>query len=80
LEEKTAVILEHARALIKMIGEPRAMLQMRRHVAWYTRGWPGVSRIRQRAFKMVAYTDLENLLDDYREGKFLPANPSSGEE
>jgi tRNA-dihydrouridine synthase len=69
LEERIAIILEHAQMLIDNFGEERAMLKMRHHVAWYARGWPGVANIRQRAFKMKTYAELESILEDYKNGK-----------
>ncbi len=74
LEEKTAVILEHARMLIDAFGETRAMYKMRHHVAWYAKGWPGVSKIRRRAFAMTTMAELEKLLDDYIQGKIDQSN------
>jgi len=69
LEERIAIILEHARMLIEQYGEARAMLKMRHHVAWYAKGWPGVARIRRQAYRMTSYGELKELLDDYRRGK-----------
>lgn len=69
LEEKIAVILEHARMLIDMYGEGRALLKMRHHVAWYSKGWPAAATIRQRAYVMTTFAELESLLDDYRCGR-----------
>lgn len=69
LEEKSAVILEHARMLIESFGETRAMFKMRHHVAWYAKGWTGVARIRKRAYQMTSLAELEQILADYRNGK-----------
>lgn len=74
LDEKIAVMIEHARMLLDRFGEKRAMFKMRHHVAWYAKGWPGVSKIRRRAFAMTTFAELESLLDDYRSGKIDLAN------
>lgn len=74
LDEKIAVMIEHARMLLDTFGEKRAMFKMRHHVAWYARGWPGVAKIRRRAFAMTTIAELETLLDDYRSGRIEPAN------
>ncbi len=70
-QERSSVILEHARMLMATFGETRAMFKMRHQVAWYTRGWPGVARIRLRAYKITTFSDLETLLNDYRDGRLL---------
>jgi tRNA-dihydrouridine synthase B len=65
-EEKEAVILEHARMLIARYGEERAMFKMRHQVAWYCRGWSGAAAIRQQAYRMTTYAQLEELLRESR--------------
>jgi len=69
LDERFAVILEHARMLIDNFGETRAMFKMRHHVAWYAKGWPGVARVRRQAYQMTTLAKLEQILADYRDGK-----------
>lgn len=69
LEEKVAIIKEHAGMLIDTFGETRAMMKMRHHVAWYAKGWPGVAKIRQRVYQVTTYPELETILRDYCEGK-----------
>lgn len=68
LDEKVAIIIEHARMLTKAFGEKRAMFKMRHHVAWYAKGWPGVAKVRRRAYAMTTFAELKELLDDYRRG------------
>jgi nifR3 family TIM-barrel protein len=77
LDEKIAIILEHARMLIKAYNESSAMLKMRHHVAWYAKGWPGVAAIRLRAYKMTTFSELETILNDYRAG-IIPEDEESG--
>lgn len=69
LDDKIAVMMEHARMLLDAFGETRAMFKMRHHVAWYAKGWPGVANVRRRAFAMTTIAELETLLDDYRRGR-----------
>lgn len=78
LEEKTEIILEHARLLIDRYGEQRAMLKMRHHVAWYSRGWSGAVQIRRRAFCMTRFAELEALLSEYRAGRLFTAAGAAG--
>ena len=69
LEERFAIILEHARMLIDKFGEKRAMFKMRHHVAWYSKGLIGVAQIRKRAYQMTTLAELQEILADYREGR-----------
>ncbi|MEE9442432.1 MAG: tRNA dihydrouridine synthase DusB [candidate division Zixibacteria bacterium] len=69
LKEKTEIILEHAQILALGIGEDRAVLQMRKHVAWYVKGMIGSSEIRRRVNKTESFSELGNLLSDIASGK-----------
>lgn len=77
-DEKATIIIEHARMLTQTFGEKRAMFKMRHHVAWYAKGWPGVAKVRRRAFAMTTLAELEELLDDYRQSRVnFPNNSAS---
>lgn len=47
-EERVAMALKHFDLLLRYKGEARAVLEMRKHLAWYTRGLPGAARLRER--------------------------------
>lgn len=61
-EELVRMILRHAGMLVKYRGEEMAMRQMRKHVAWYTAGYPGSASLRRRVNEVERYEDLEKLL------------------
>ena len=77
MDERFAIILEHARMLIDSFGETSAMFKMRHHVAWYAKGLPGVARIRKRAYQMTTLAELESILRNYREGGLMEDNQES---
>lgn len=62
LTEKAPLILEHARRAIEDKGEKGAMLEMRKHLAAYVRGFEKVAVYRQRLVKVETLTDLETIL------------------
>lgn len=64
IEEMTAMILRHARMLIDCKGELMAMREMRKHVAWYTAGYPGSAALRRRVNEIERYEDLERLMGE----------------
>lgn len=45
--------------------DPRtALLQMRKHAAWYIKGMKGAAELRKRAFKITDISELEGLAYD----------------
>lgn len=66
---KTVVkmILRHARMQIEYKGEYLGIREMRKHVAWYTSGYPDSSKLRNQVNQIDCYEALENLLMNYLE-------------
>ncbi len=64
--ERVDMAREHARALIGFGGE-RAVVRMRKHVAWYVASMPGATHVRTRVNATLSYAELEALLVEYRE-------------
>ncbi len=67
LEEVVAMILRHARMQIEFSGEYLGIRQMRKHVAWYTVGYPGSSKLRGMVNQVESMAALEELLGRYME-------------
>ena len=55
-------ILRHARLQIEFKGEIQGMREMRKHVAWYTKGIKGSARLRDQVNQVETYQQLEELL------------------
>ncbi len=64
--ERIATAREHAAALVDFAGE-RAVVRMRKHVAWYLAEMPGASYARERVNSVTTYAELSALLDEYAE-------------
>ena len=62
-EEMVEMILRHARMLIECKGELMAMREMRKHVAWYTKGLQGSAKLREEINRVESYAELEELLE-----------------
>jgi hypothetical protein len=62
LDEIREMILRHSKMQIKADGEYMGILKMRKHVAWYTHGMKGSSRLRDLVNKINTYEELESLL------------------
>lgn len=62
--ERIAMAREHTDALVYFAGE-RAVVRMRKHVAWYLADMPGASHARERANTCTTHVELTALLDEY---------------
>ncbi|HSK46613.1 MAG TPA: tRNA dihydrouridine synthase DusB [Coriobacteriia bacterium] len=63
--ERIEMAREHAGALVGFAGE-RAVVRMRKHVAWYLSEMPGASHARTRVNSCTSYEALDEVLDEYR--------------
>lgn len=64
--ERIDMAREHAAALVGFAGV-KAFPRMRKHVAWYIKGMPGATHVRELAFEVESYEALDSLLAEYRE-------------
>ena len=62
LEERKRMILRHAKLLIEYKGMHTGIREMRKHVAWYTRGLHGSARLREAINQVASYEELESIL------------------
>lgn len=62
-EEIREMMLRHARLQLKYKGEFIGIREMRKHVAWYTKGMKGSARLREEINRVESYEELEKLLD-----------------
>lgn len=63
-EELRDMILRHAQLQLKYKGEYTGMREMRKHVAWYTAGYPHSAALRRRVNEIDSIGQLEKLLDN----------------
>lgn len=61
-KEKIHMCLAQARLAVKNKGEHPAILQMRKHAAYYLKGLPGAACVRGRVVQAATYAQLEELL------------------
>ena len=62
-EELKAMIMRHGQMLADFKGENIAMREMRKHVAWYTAGYPHSSSLRNDINSVVTLAELQELLE-----------------
>ncbi len=63
--EAVDMMLRHARLSIQYKGEYIGIREMRKHVAWYTTGYPLAAKLRQHVNEIEDYHQLEELLNQY---------------
>lgn len=64
-QEKIRVCLLHADRLIKIKSEKVAIMEMRKHTAWYLKGMSGNGKIRRAINEVETRDQLEELLNEY---------------
>lgn len=63
-EEVREMMLRHARLQIQYKGDYTAIREMRKHVAWYTTGFPNSAKLRDEINHAESYEELEELLNE----------------
>ena len=63
-EQIRNTMLRHARLQIAFKGDYLGIREMRKHVAWYTKGLEGSARLRDDINKVESYEELEELLKE----------------
>jgi nifR3 family TIM-barrel protein len=60
------MIIRHAILSVEYKGEYTGIREMRKHVAWYTTGYPGSAKLRNRVNEIENMEDLHQLLKEYQ--------------
>ncbi len=64
VEERIRVAREHLALACRIKGEPRGVLEMRKHLAWYIKGLPHATAVRARMNQARTLSEIEAILDD----------------
>lgn len=62
MEEVKAMILRHAKLQLETKGEYTGIREMRKHVSWYTAGYPNSARLRQHVNLVESFEALNQLV------------------
>lgn len=66
VDEVIEMILRHAKLQIKFKGEYVGIREMRKHVAWYTTGYPKSAKLRNAVNEIASLEELESLMMQYK--------------
>ena len=61
-QDKIPYILEHCELAVKIKGEKRGMLEMRRHLSSYVKGFPGAAELRMKLVVVEKLEEAQRLL------------------
>ena len=62
LGEVAVTMRRHAELLGEWLGEERGCIEFRKHIAWYLKGFPAGSRVRDHLGRISSYAALDELL------------------
>ncbi len=62
MQERAQTLLRQAKTAAGLKGERQAMLQIRKHAAWYLKGMKGASKLREAAVRISSMSELEDLI------------------
>lgn len=62
LDEQTVIIRKHAELLIEAKGERRAMMEFRKHLLSFTKGFPGARELRGKMTSIESMDDVEAVI------------------
>jgi tRNA-dihydrouridine synthase B len=75
-EDKIHTILQHAELMLEHKGE-HGIIEMRKHLVWYFKGFPGASELRQKLVKVETMEDLKQILNDAASHKPAETTPQA---
>ena len=64
------MMLRLARLQLSYKGTYTGIREMRKHISWYTSGYPHSSRLRAKINSVESLEELEDLLESFRTGDF----------
>lgn len=64
-EEKMPVIMEHCELSVRLKGEKRGMMEMRKHLANYIKGLEGAKELRAKLVRVESIDDVKKILKNW---------------
>ncbi|GAC1414070.1 MAG: tRNA dihydrouridine synthase DusB [Candidatus Doudnabacteria bacterium] len=62
LSERINTALEHANLMVQTKGAKHGVIEMRKHLSWYFKGYPNVSELRSKLVRVNSLEELEQTL------------------
>jgi len=77
IAERIEMAIEHSRLMIVQFGERLGALKMRKHLAWYSKGFPGGAELRRRLKHVESLDDIKALFQAYLDRSLVDNEKSS---
>jgi tRNA-dihydrouridine synthase B len=74
VQDQIEMALTHARLVVDQYGQRLGSLKMRKHLAWYSKGFSGGTELRRRLKHVESYADIKSLLGAYLDGSLIAAD------
>ncbi|HHU82885.1 MAG TPA: tRNA dihydrouridine synthase DusB [Firmicutes bacterium] len=65
--ERLGLARFHLQQQIACYGEDRGVREMRKHLAWYIKGFPGAARVREHLYRAGTEKEILAILDEYEQ-------------
>jgi tRNA-dihydrouridine synthase len=79
LDERFAVLLEHAKQFVEIFGH-KQFYRMRKHLGWYCKGFPHAAALRAQMVRVSSVEELQSILEAFhirpQSGVVLPCDES----
>ncbi|HBH81400.1 MAG TPA: hypothetical protein DDY39_16370, partial [Nitrospira sp.] len=79
LDERFAVLLEHAKQFVEIFGH-KQFYRMRKHLGWYCKGFPHAASLRAQMVRVSSVEELQSILEAFnirpQSGVVLPCDES----
>jgi tRNA-dihydrouridine synthase B len=79
LEERRTVMLRHLNDMVRLAGEDIGILEMRKHLSWYTKGLQGGAEFRERINHMWGVGNVKREINGYFQALKTGVMPSHQE-
>lgn len=63
IEERKEMILRHLDMLVALKGEHTGVCEMRKHIAWYIKGYKNAAQFKDKIFRAVSQDEMVGLVD-----------------
>lgn len=64
IEEKKIIMLRHLDMLVDLKGEHTGVCEMRKHVAWYIKGYKNSAHFKDRVFRAASHEEMAGLIQE----------------
>ena len=68
LDERRAIMLRHLNDMVRLAGDDVGILEMRKHLSWYTKGLQGGADFRERINHMWGVGNVKREINEYFQG------------